>query len=134
MQPSPPDLTSLVVALLTLISSKEIAALVGPYVAIVLASSIAAGWALSGVEEELNWKKSARFFLLRILTAVIFTVTIANLIHNAFGSIPISILLIVIAATIGSIESVADLRAKINAGWDWMLKVLPSARNKPDGQ
>ncbi|RDF48971.1 hypothetical protein DWA13_20635, partial [Acinetobacter baumannii] len=80
--PDPLDLIGLVVAIITYIASREIAEVVSPYVAIIIAASVAGGWALSK-EGELNGYQSFKFLLLRVGTAFIFAVTLAQLFHMA---------------------------------------------------
>lgn len=118
MNPEPPDLIGLVVALLTLIGSKGLADMLGPYVAIIVAASVAAAWALSGVEEEMGGWKSLRFFLIRILTAVIFTVSISMQLHH-LSTLPMQLLLVPVAFAIGLIKNVTDLRGLITDGWNF---------------
>lgn len=78
----PLDLTGLVAAIITFFASKEVAEIASPYIAIIIASVMAAGWALSKTGE-MNVYSTFRFILLRVGTAIIFSVTVAELIHLA---------------------------------------------------
>lgn len=134
MQTSPPDIFALILSILLWFSGPEIAKLVTPYVAIVLSSGVAASWALSGLEippeKKWTWWNSVWFFLIRILTAVIFSVAIANIVHDAFSSIPWGLSLLIVAAIIGSAKSIADLKESFISMKDWLLKILGAKRGE----
>ena len=134
MQTSPPDIFALILSILLWFSGPEMAKLVTPYVAIILASGVAASWALSGLEippdKKWTWWNSMWFFLIRILTAVIFSVTIANIVHDAFSSVPWGVSLLIVAAGIGSAKSIADLKDNFVSLKDWVLKTLGAKRGE----
>ena len=134
MQSGTADIFTLILSILMWFSGPEVAKLITPYVAIILASGVAASWALSGIEippdKKWTWMNSLWFFLIRILTAVIFTVAIANLVHDAFSSIPWGLSLLIVAACIGSAKSIADLKDTFISFKDWILKTLGAKRGE----
>jgi branched-subunit amino acid transport protein len=114
----PVDLIALIVAIVTYIATKEVAELISPYIAIVMAAGIAAAWALSR-EGELTGAQSAKFFGLRILTAVVYSVMIANLIHLGFSWMAPRYTAVPIAGVIGLVKNADELKQYIAdfVGW-----------------
>lgn len=81
----PSDLLTLLVALIALITGREVAALIGPYAAIMVLACAGAGVALSGVDKHMtNWE-AARYVSFRVLVAVCFTVAAAELVQQWFA-------------------------------------------------
>jgi hypothetical protein len=118
MQPEPNDLIGLVIAIITYIGSKELAEIVGPYVAIIIAATMAAGWALSRAGE-LSRYQSFKFILLRAGTAVIFAVTLAQLLHMAAAWISVRWVMVPIAFLIGLVKDLDELKEYKNSILGW---------------
>lgn len=78
----PQDVVSLLVALVALIASKEIAHLVGPYAAIVVLACAGASLSLSGHEDQFTYGKALIFVAVRVMVAVVLTVTLAELLEK----------------------------------------------------
>jgi len=79
----PVDIVSLLVALLALIVSKEIATLVGPYAAIFVLACAGAALALSGTEKVMvKWWEPVVYVSIRVLLAVVLTVALAELLQK----------------------------------------------------
>jgi len=81
----PSDLLTLLVALIALITGREIAALIGPYAAIMILACAGAGVALSGVDKHMNNWEAMRYVSFRVLVAVCFTVGLAELVQQWFA-------------------------------------------------
>ena len=82
MPPEPLDLVSLLIAILAFIVSKEIATAVGPYAAIVVLACAGAALSLSGIERQFNFPKAVWYVSIRILVAVVLTVSLAELLQH----------------------------------------------------
>lgn len=82
MQSDPVDIVSLIVALLALIASKELASMIGPYAAILVLASAGASLSLSGTEREMEeWWEPVWYVFVRILLAVTLTVALAEVLQ-----------------------------------------------------
>lgn len=79
----PPDVVSLLVALVALIASKELAHLVGPYAAIVVLAAAGASLSLSGHDEEITGAQAFIYVSVRVLVAASLTVALAELLQLA---------------------------------------------------
>ena len=115
----PADLIGFIVAIVTYFSSREIAEIVSPYIAIVVAATMAAGWALSRAGE-LTGMQSLKFLLLRAGTAVVFAVTLANLIHAVAPWAAVRVTMIPIAFLIGLVKDLDELKEYKNGFLAWV--------------
>lgn len=79
MQNDPADLITLLIALIALITGREVAALVGPYAAVAVLACAGAGVALSGVDRHMSNLEAAKYVSFRVFCAVCFTVGLAEL-------------------------------------------------------
>ena len=111
MNQEPADLLTFLVAILTLVTSREVATLVSPYAAIMVAASAGATLALSGKEETLTWSRGLVYLLVRILLAVTITVTLAELLQLVFPQMKPRYTLIPLALGIGWIRDYDQIRA-----------------------
>lgn len=78
----PTDLVNLFIALFAILVSKELALLIGPYAAIVVLACAGAALSLSGTEKELNAWQATWYVSIRVLAAVVLTVSFAELLQN----------------------------------------------------
>lgn len=85
MNTEPSDLLTLLVALIAMITGREVAALIGPYAAIMVLACAGAGVALSGVDKQMNNLEAIRYVSFRVLVAVCFTVGLAELVQQWFA-------------------------------------------------
>lgn len=81
MSMEPIDIVSAIVALFVLLTSREIAAIVGPYAAVVVCACAGAALALSSSEEEMGFGKAAWYVSVRVLLAVVVTVSLAEFVQ-----------------------------------------------------
>jgi len=109
----PPDVVSLLIALVAIIASKEIAHLVGPYAAIVVLACAGASLSLSGSDENLSGFRAVLYIGVRVLVAVVLTVTLAELLQVAVPWLKPRYTLVPLAFGIGWIRDYAALR-------DWL--------------
>jgi len=109
----PPDVVTLLIALVALIASKEIAHLVGPYAAIVVLAAAGASLSLSGHEEEVKGVDAFLYVSVRILVAVVLTVTMAELLQVAVPWLKPRYTLVPLAFGIGWVREYRDVRAFI---------------------
>jgi hypothetical protein len=107
----PLDLVSLLIAVIALIASKEIAFLVGPYAAIVVLACSGAALSLSGNETEMNYKASIWYVMVRVLLAVVLTVSIAELLQHIVPWAKPRTTLIPLAFAIGWIKDYGTVRS-----------------------
>lgn len=77
----PPDVVSLLVALVAFVVSKELAHLVGPYAAIVVLAAAGASLSLSGHDEEITGAHAFVYVAVRVLVAAVLTVSLAELLQ-----------------------------------------------------
>ena len=82
MPSDPPDLVGVVIALLAFIVSKEVATTFGPYAAIMMLATAGASLSLSGSEENMGPWKAAWFVAIRVLLAIVITISFAELLQN----------------------------------------------------
>jgi predicted ABC-type exoprotein transport system permease subunit len=79
-QPNPLDLVSLFVLIAAAVFSREVAAVVGPYMVIILAAICGAGYALR--RREKTTRASAAWFFVRVtVLAVLLTVALAQVVQ-----------------------------------------------------
>lgn len=124
----PVDVVSLLIALIAVIASKEVAHLVGPYAALVVLACAGSALSLSGNEEELTAMHAFRYVAVRVLVAVVLTVAIAELLQNVVPWAKPRYTLIPVAFGIGWIKDYGEVRKWIGRLIDRM-----TAR-KIDGQ
>ena len=114
----PSDLMGLIIAIITWVATKEIANMIGPHIAIGVAAIVAAGWSLSKAGELSGWQ-SCGFMLLRVATAIVFAVTLAQLIHLAAPWASPRVTAVPIAFIIGLIKDLDELREYKNSLMGW---------------
>lgn len=107
----PVDVVSLLIALIAVIASKEVAHLVGPYAALVVLACAGSALALSGHEEELTIAKAAWFVLVRVMIAVALTVAVAELLQNIVPWMKPRYTLVPLAFGIGWIRDYTEIRS-----------------------
>lgn len=111
----PPDLVSLLIALLAFMVSKDVALLVGPYAAIAVLASAGAALALSGMEEHLGLWRASWFVTVRLLVAIAITISLAEVLQRWIPAMQPRYTLSPIAFAIGWIRDYDQLRASIGA-------------------
>jgi hypothetical protein len=114
----PADLIGFIAAVVTYFASKEIADVVSPYIGIIIAATMAAGWALSRAGQ-LTGFQSVKFMLLRVGTAAIFAVTLAKLIHAVAPWAAVSVTMIPIAFLIGLVKDLDELKEYKDGFINW---------------
>ncbi len=84
MQSQPLDLVGIIIAVLSYMVSKDVAATVGPYAAIMILSCAGAALSLSGSETEAGKfnLKAVWYVIVRIFLAVALTIVIAELLEK----------------------------------------------------
>ena len=78
----PQDIVSVLIAIIAIIVSKEVAYLLGPYAAIIVLACAGASLALSGTEDDLNYGRAIIYIGVRVMLAIVLTVAIAELLEN----------------------------------------------------
>ena len=101
MNNEPTDLITLLVALIAILTGREIAQLIGPYMAIIVLACAGAAVALSKVENKMDNIVAARYVSLRVLMAVCFTIALAEFLQNYAPGIKPRYSLVPIAFLIG---------------------------------
>lgn len=122
----PPDVVSLLIALVAIIASKEIAHLVGPYAAIVVLACAGASLSLSGSEEQFTGAKAIVYIGVRVLVAVVLTVTLAELLQVAMPWLKPRYTLVPLAFGIGWIRDYSAVR-------EWIGRVIDGIVNRKAG-
>ncbi len=122
MQKDPVDLVGLLIAALAMVSSKEIAELVGPYMAIFILACAGAAFSASGGEKMTAWE-TIKFMAVRVLIALAITVSMAELLQKVWPAFSPRITLIPLAFCIGAIRDFAGLR-------DWVVDKLKFIANR----
>lgn len=126
MQPEPLDLVGVLVALLTFIVSRDVAATVGPYAAIAILACAGAALSLSGAEANMesrwNWK-SLWFVSIRVLLAVSVTISIAEVLEHIVPWLKPRYSLSPIAFGIGWIRDYDQVR-------DWFGRMIDRLTSK----
>ena len=107
----PLDLVSLLIAMIAVIASKEIAFMVGPYAAIVVLAFSGAALSLSGTEEQMGYKSAIWYVSIRVLAAVVLTVAIAELLQQVIPWAKPRTTLIPLAFAIGWIKDYGSVRS-----------------------
>lgn len=110
MNTDPLDIVSLMIALAAFLVSKEVAAVAGPYAAIVMLACAGSALCLSGIEEKLTPLAGVLFVSLRILVAIAVTVALAEAVQWAFPSLKPRYTLAPIAFAIGWVRDYNSLR------------------------
>mgnify|MGYP006331639771 FL=1 len=97
-----PDVVTVLAVILTIVTSKDVAAYLSPYAAIVVAASAGSAVSLSIVVKDMpRWWQPMYYFLSRILIATTFTVAIAGLLHAQWPDIRLREFLVPIAGCLG---------------------------------
>lgn len=122
MQSEPSDIVALLVALLAFVTSREVAYLLGPYAAIIVASSAGAALSLSSTESPLpKWWQPIVFVSVRVVVAVVLTVAIANAIVTG-TEVKAGLFLIPVAFGIGAIRDYGSVLRWVGAA---VKKAIP---------
>lgn len=111
MPSEPLDLVSVIIAVLAFVVSKDVAATVGPYGAIVVLACAGATLSLSGNEKKMTHGQSIVYVAIRILLAVSLTVSIAELMQHLASWMKPRYTLSPIAFAIGWIKDYDAIRA-----------------------
>lgn len=122
MQKDPVDLVGLLIAALALVSSKEIAELVGPYMAIFILACAGAAFSASG-GDKMSAIETLKYMAVRVLIALAVTVSMAELLQKVWPAITPRVSLIPLAFCIGAIRDFASLR-------DWVVDKLKTLVNR----
>lgn len=113
----PIDFVAFVVAVLAMIASKEVAALVGPYAAIMVLACSGAALGLSLSSEEFTARKAIFYVTLRVLLAVVLTIALAQALESVASWAKPKYTVAPLAFVIGYIR---DYRAVFN----WFAEVV----------
>lgn len=97
----PPDIVALLVALMAVITTDTMAQQLGPYFAIALLAAGGALIALSGRHDDMSTFQSLRFVLVRVLIALVLTVSVAQGVARIWPAIEPRYSLVPIALLIG---------------------------------
>lgn len=111
MQNDPQDFITVLIAVLALITSKELAVLLGPYAGIAACSCAGAAISLSGNDKEMSNWQACMYVTLRVFIATVLTVGIAEFLQNIIPSIKPRYSLIPLAFGIGWIKDYDSVRA-----------------------
>lgn len=129
MQSDPVDIVSLLVALLAIIASKEIAALVGPYAAIFVLASAGAALSLSSTEKVMTPVGAMLYVSIRVLVAVVLTAAIAELLQNVIPWAKPRYTLVPLAFGIGWIKDYDTVKAWLASLIDkWASKRMDNGK------
>lgn len=128
MQTDPSDLMTLLIALIAMITGREVAALVGPYAAICVVAVAGAGVALSKQSEKMNNWDAAKYVSFRVLMAVCFTVSLAEFLQSYLPSMKPRATLLPAAFLIAWVK---DYNAIASWAWDRAKAIWPS-KEKPN--
>lgn len=116
------DFIALLVFLGTLIFGNDVAAVVGPYVAIVAASALGASFALARREKTAR-SDAVKYFILVVGLAVMVTVGLAQLAQSYFPVLHERLILVPIALMIGFVgDDWPEILGKFR---DWLLGFIP---------
>lgn len=110
MNNDPLDLVALLVALLTFVTSREVATILGPYAALMVAACGGAALSLSGNDRDMTLWRATLYVGVRVLVAFVLVVAIAKGIKAQFDVDP-GITLIPLAFGIGWIRDYDGVRA-----------------------
>lgn len=123
---NPEDFVGLLIALISMITGREMAALLGPYAAIIVLAVGGAMVALNGHEDEMTAWQAARYVLVRVVLAVGLTVSLAELLTGWVPWAKPRYTLIPLAFAIGYIR---DYQAAIKFIWEKIASLLPTGAN-----
>lgn len=79
------DIVAFLVAVLTFVTSREIAQAVGPYAAVIVAASAGAAFSISGRGDEMGARKASIYVSVRVLAAVAITISAALAVQKYTG-------------------------------------------------
>lgn len=108
--PDPLDVIALLVALLTFVTGREVAVLIGPYAAIMVAACAGAAVSLSGNDREMTVPRAIWYVTIRVLVAFTLTSALASALKNWLSWNP-AVTLIPLAFGIGWIRDYDGVRA-----------------------
>ena len=98
MNQEPLDVVAVLVFVLTIVTSNEVAIIFGPYAAIVVSASAGAAVSLAMIVKDMpKWWQPMYYILSRIVIATVLTVAIAELIHSQFPEMKPRALLVPVA-------------------------------------
>jgi hypothetical protein len=123
MNEEPVNLVVFLAAILTYVTSREVASLLGPYAAIVVSASAGAAVSLSAIEKNMpQWWGPMLYIAVRVAVAVVLTVALAELAQLGWPNLRPRYLLIPIAFGIGLIS---DYNAFARSFTSALSKALP---------
>ena len=108
---SPPDFLEFVLAIIAWIASREVAATVGPYAAIIVLACAGAALSLSGTQGQLKYTNALLYIGIRAMVAIVLTVTLAELLQKVVPWASPRYTLTPIAFAIGWIKDYNSVRA-----------------------
>jgi hypothetical protein len=123
MNNEPVSIVTLLVAILTFVTSKEVAGLLGPYAAIAVSASAGAALSLSSTEKDMpKWWNWSFYIMARIGVALVLTGSISQIAASQFPDLKPSFMLVPIAFGLGYLK---DYRATLSWCGTAIKKVLP---------
>lgn len=123
MNNDPLDVVAFLVALLTFVTSKEIAYLLGPYAAIFVLASAGAALSLSSTDKVMTPVRATIYVSIRVLVAFVLTAAIAELLQNVIPWAKPRYTLVPIAFGIGWIKDYDSVRK-------WVAEMIQKWTNK----
>lgn len=123
MQNDPQDFIAFVIALLTLIVSREIASLIGPYFAFCVAAAAGAGLSLSWYDKPLTSFQACWYVFIRVLIALVLTVSLAEFLQVIMAWAKPRATLIPLAFLLGCVKDFETIKT-------WMDKKILKRANK----
>jgi hypothetical protein len=117
MNNEPVDLVGLLISIVALVASPEIAHLVGPYMAIFVLACAGAAFSASGTASTMRPLAVVWYVGIRVLLALAITVSLAELVQSFWPSMKPRITLVPLAFGIGCIRN-------FNAVRDWLAERL----------
>jgi len=127
---SPPDFLEFVLAIIAFFASKEIAATVGPFAAIFVLACAGAALSLSGTPTQMSYGRALLYIGIRILVAVVLTVSMAELLQKIVPWASPRYTLTPIAFAIGWIKDYNSVRTWFGSVIDrWAAKRIDDNAN-----
>lgn len=124
MQNEPLDVIALLVVLITYVTSREVASLLGPYAAIIVSASAGAAVSLPLRSSAMDqWWQPMGYIIVRVMLAVLLTVALANVVHVYVPDLQLRVLLVPISIGIGLVW---DYGAVLKWGGNALKKALPA--------
>jgi len=125
---SPPDFLEFVVAIVAWLASREVAATVGPFSAIIVLACAGAALSLSGTPNQLKYTNALVYIGIRALVAIVLTVSLAELLQKIIPWMEPRYTLTPIAFAIGWIKDYNSVRSWVGSVIDrWTSKRIDNA-------